>query len=75
MQRRRRMVQQPAHSLMNRRVADALIVVEDQVQRVRALIKLINELSKEQGELGRTDAETTGSTPATAAAAPPVDSA
>lgn len=47
------MVQQPAHSLMNRRVADALIVVEDQVQRVRALIKLINELSKEQGELGR----------------------
>ena len=52
-ERRRRMVQQPAHSLMNRRVADALIVVEDQVQRVRALIKLINELSKEQGELGR----------------------
>ena len=47
------MVQQPAHSLMNRRVADTLIVVEDQVQRMRALIKLINEFSKEQGEVGR----------------------
>ena len=38
---------------MNRRVADTLIVVEDQVQRMRARIKLINQFGKKQGEIGR----------------------
>ena len=51
MQRRRRMVQQPVQTIINLRVSNILVIIEDQRQRNRITVQLVDEPGEKQPEV------------------------